>query len=179
MCVILDDTRRTYCSFWGKMIFNIEFYSHPNYQLNVPFSDIQSFKNFSFQTLVLHKLFVIAPVKWGGYKILETEAKTRRIMKSQNIKPRGESVPWSKKTWEFQEGISYGGKGCLEILNTIFGNSEQPIGVNLKANRKKKKAVRKPRGRRRTQKAKQDRTCHRGIYYFAESNVYISIIMWA
>ena len=80
------------------MIFNIEFCSHPNYQLTVPFPDSQRFKKFSFHIPVLGKLLEIAPVKGGRYKILETKAKTRRIMKSQNIKPRGESVPWSKKT---------------------------------------------------------------------------------
>lgn len=45
---------------------------------------------------------------------------------SQNIKPSGKSVPWSKETEGSSRKWSQGEKGCLEKLNTIFGDLEEP-----------------------------------------------------
>lgn len=43
-------------AFGGKLIFNVEFYTHPNYQQNMTFSDIQRFGKFAFHLPVLRKL---------------------------------------------------------------------------------------------------------------------------
>ena len=84
----------------------------------MPFADIQKFKKFPFHIPLLGKLLEIAPAKGGSYEILETEAKTRRIMKksARISRPEESQSLGARRLESSNRKFTRGRKECLEKL---------------------------------------------------------------